>query len=125
MKLLFVHDNAGVCQSLATALNLAGHEAQVIARKELTKDLSLGSEYVKNVDTYKLIPTLFSIIDNRRIDVINSNNYTSWIAAEISKRILKVPHVVILHGDDIRNLVREQSFLSKEISCLKHSKVRP
>lgn len=109
MRILFVHDNAWVCYSLAGALNKIGHVAHVITRDKLSPDSSLGADMhvcMHATDTYRLIPTLMSILANREIDLINTNNYTSWVAGEFSKKLLNVPHVVTLHGTDIRHLVQ-------------------
>jgi glycosyltransferase involved in cell wall biosynthesis len=71
-----------------------------------TATWSYGAECVVNTtDTWRLIPTLKSIFANRDVDLINSNNYASWVAAEISGKVLGLPHIITLHGTDMRNLM--------------------
>lgn len=120
MRVLFVHDNGWICQSLAEALERKGHFGRVIAWNKFStdwpfgpRDWSLGSHNVETADTYKIIPTLRSIIANKDVDLINSNNYTSWVAAEIFRRITGVPHIITLHGSDLRNLIRGPMFAPK------------
>jgi glycosyltransferase involved in cell wall biosynthesis len=43
---------------------------------------------------------------NRKVDLINSNNYTSWVGAEISRRVLGLSHIITLHGSDMRHLIK-------------------
>ena len=114
MRFLFVSDCVWVCQTLAAVLNKKGHFARVVADKH-ENVWNYGSEYVdSSTDTYKLMPTLRSIIMNKDIDVINSNNYTSWVEAEISRRLLGFSHIVILHGSDIRELMQGKMPAYKE-----------
>lgn len=105
IRILFVHDNAWACQALAKALNQRGHPARVV-RNYRSTTWSYGAEYVVSAtDTYRLIPTLKSIFANRDVDLINSNNYASWVAAEISGKVLGLSHIITLHGSDMRNLM--------------------
>ena len=106
MRILFVHDVVWVCQTLAKVLNKEGHFARVVANKRSTF-WNYGSEYVvSSTETYKLMPTLKSILMNKDIDLINSNNYTSWVGAEISRRAFGFLHIVTLHGADIIELMQ-------------------
>lgn len=106
MRILFVHDNAWICQALAKALNKKGHIARVL-RNWRSPPWSYGAECViETIDTYKLMPTLKSILANKDVNLINSNNYTSWVAAEIIRRALRVSHIITLHGSDIRHLIQ-------------------
>jgi glycosyltransferase involved in cell wall biosynthesis len=109
LRFLFVSDCVWVSQTLAAVLNKKGHYARVVPDKHSTV-WNYGSKYLVNStdDTYKLMPTLRSIVMNRDIDVINSNNYTSWVGAEISRRLLGFSHIVILHGSDIRELMQDK-----------------
>jgi len=105
MKILFVHDNSWVCQSLAKALNKRGHISRVVTNMH-SATWNYGSEcIVDTIDTYKLMPTLKSIFANKDVDLINSNDYTSWVGAEISRKVLGLSHVVTLHGSDMRHLM--------------------
>jgi glycosyltransferase involved in cell wall biosynthesis len=107
IRILFVHDCAWVCQSLAKALNQRGHLARVV-KDYRSVTWSYGAECVVNTtDTSRLIPTIKSIFASRDVDLINSNNYASWVAAEISGKVLGLPHVITLHGTDIRNLMHD------------------
>ncbi|MCJ7634680.1 glycosyltransferase family 4 protein, partial [Candidatus Bathyarchaeota archaeon] len=105
MRILFVHDIAWGCQTLAKNLNNKGHEARVVTDIR-SGTWSYGAECVVNkIDTYKLTPVLKAIFANRDVDLINSNEYTSWVAAEISRKVLGQSHIITLHGSDIRNLM--------------------
>jgi glycosyltransferase involved in cell wall biosynthesis len=110
MKILFVHDNAWVCQTLAGALNEMGHFAYVISKDRPQIDC-LGAESVFTINSDQLMPTLISVlrrneVNVKEINLINTNDYASWITGEFIKKFLNIPHVVTLHGSDIRNLIQ-------------------
>ena len=105
MRILFVHDDAWVCQSLSGALNSRRHVAHVIANDTSFAHWSFGAKHVLRTDTYRLTPTFMTILTNGRADIINTNNYSSWVAGEFFKRILHVPHIILLHGSDVRDLI--------------------
>jgi glycosyltransferase involved in cell wall biosynthesis len=96
MRILFIQDCSGVCQTLAGALNRKGHSAFLI------KDhLSSRSD---------IFPTTVSILRKKiirlkKVDVVNTNEYCSWIIGELLKDLLGISHVIIFHGTDIRELV--------------------
>lgn len=128
MKILFVHDNAWVCQTLAGALNERGHLAYVISKAKPGIGC-LGSEYVFTINSDQLIPTFISVlahkeVDIKEMDLINTNDYASWITGEFVKKFLNIPHIITLHGSDIRHLMQgKMSALKRNllVSTLKRS----
>jgi len=93
MKILFIHDNARVCETLAKDLVRRGYVT-----------FTLGD----STHHYRLVPALALALERRDVEVINTNEYTSWIVAEIVRRFIDPVHVIILHGTDMRTLVQRK-----------------
>jgi glycosyltransferase involved in cell wall biosynthesis len=96
MRILFIQDCSGVCQTLAGALNRKGHSAFLIKDHPSSRS--------------DIFPTTVSILRKKiiglkNIDVVNTNEYRSWVIGELLKDLLGI-HVIIFHGTDIRELVR-------------------
>jgi glycosyltransferase involved in cell wall biosynthesis len=93
MRILFIHDNAYVCETLAKGLTRRGHDTLVLGN---------------STNQYRLFPALALALEKRDIDVINSNEHTSWIVAEVVRRFIDPVHLLTLHGTDIRSLIQRK-----------------
>lgn len=106
LRLLFIHDSASVCETLAHQAMIAGDEVtMVLPRRGLTTYNELGG--YATVAKGGRLETAAAYLDAlflRRYDVAIVSSRLGWVLGALAKESMRRGLVVILHGSDIRRL---------------------
>lgn len=106
LRLLFIHDSASVCETLAHQARLVGDEVtMILPRRGLTTyhELSSYATIVRGgrmETSAEYLDALFL----RRYDVAIVSSRLGWVLGALAKNATRRRLVAILHGSDIRRL---------------------
>jgi glycosyltransferase involved in cell wall biosynthesis len=106
LRLLFIHDSASVCETLAHQAKVAGDEVtMVLPRRGLTTYKELGRcTTVARGGRPGVAAAYVEALLHGKYDVVIVSSRLGWVLGALAKSAMRRKLVVILHGSDIRRL---------------------
>ena len=106
LRLLFIHDSASVCETLAKQAKLAGDDVTlVLPRRGLTTYPELGRyATVARGGRLEAGSSYIDALFLKRYDFVIVSSRLGWVLGAVAKSSMRRGLVVILHGSDIRDL---------------------